>query len=337
MWPFTGGIPAVWLALYILTFALHAVFVSSVLAGTGYAFVQAMRGRADPLADRIRDRLPFLLGCGITAGVAPLLFLQLLYQRRFYTANLVLGPRWGAVVPALIAGFYALYLAKAAVRLRWRRIALGTGIACFGFVAWSWTEIHLLMEDEPAWREMYAAGTRLYASAGVPPRLLLWLGTMATLFAALAVWWASGAERRRLAVIALAGRLVTGIAAAWLVARGASVEAAAHGWLYLLLAAIAVETAAWIWTWRAPDGPGVTLVAGAAAAALLAGAVVREAPRLALLDPPRPGAIDAGGIAVFFATLVLGTLAIAWVARTVRAGLTDTAATPPPADAPPTE
>ena len=305
------------------------MFVSYVLAGTGYAFVQAMRGRADPIADRIRDRLPFMLGCGITAGVAPLLFLQLLYQRRFYTANLVLGPRWGAVVPALIVGFYALYLAKAAVRLRWRRIALGAGLACFAFVAWSWTELHLLMQDEPAWRAMYAAGARLYASAGVAPRLLLWLGAMAGLFAALAAWWARGAERRRLAAIALAGRLVTGIAAAWLVARGVSAPAAAHGWLYLLLAAIAVETAAWIWTWRAPDGPGATFVAGTAAAALLAGAVVREAPRLALLDPPRSAATGAGGLAVFGATLVLGVLAIAWVWRTVRAA-------PPPGDGPPT-
>lgn len=321
MWPFTGGMSAVWLALYILTFALHAVFVSYVLAGTGYALVQALRGRTDPVADQIRDRLPFLLGCGITAGVAPLLFLQLLYQRRFYTANLVLGPRWGAVVPALIIGFYALYLAKAAARLRWRRLALGTGLACFVFVAWSWTELHLLMEDEPAWREMYAAGARLYANAGVAPRLLLWLGVMAGLFAALAVWWASGAERRRLAAIALAGKLVAGIAAAWLVARGASVEAAAHGWLYLLLAAVAVEIAAWLWTWRAPDGPGVTLVAGAATAGLVAGAVVREAPRLALLDPPRVAATDAGGLALFLATLVFGALAIAWIVRTIRTGI----------------
>ena len=67
----------------------------------------------DAIAATVRDRLPFMLGCGITAGVAPLLFVQLLHQRRFYTANLLLGPRWLAVVPALIVGFYALYLAKA--------------------------------------------------------------------------------------------------------------------------------------------------------------------------------------------------------------------------------
>jgi hypothetical protein len=64
----------------------------------------------------LKNLLPFMLGLGITAGVAPLLFLQLLYQHRFYSANLILGPRWGAVVPALITGFYALYLVKATTR-----------------------------------------------------------------------------------------------------------------------------------------------------------------------------------------------------------------------------
>jgi len=319
VWPFTGGGQAVWLALYVLAFALHAAFVGYVVIGTGYAFVQALRRSDDPVAGRIRDRLPFMLGCAITAGVAPLLFLQLLHQRRFYTANLLLGPRWGAVVPALIAGFYALYLAKAVARLRWRRIALGVGLGCFAFVAWSWTELHLLMRDEPAWREMYAAGARIHADAGVVPRLVLWSGAMAALFAAIAVWWESGAERRRLAALALAGLAVAGLGAGWLVARGASAPVAAHGWLYLALAAAAVTAAAWLWTWRSPDGSGATLVAGATAAALVSGAVVREAPRLALLEPPRPAALAAGGMPVFFATLVLGAVAIAWVARVIRA------------------
>lgn len=317
MWPFTGA-AAPWLALYVLGLALHAVFVGYVVIGTGYAFVQALRRADDATAERIRDRLPFMLGCAITAGVAPLLFLQLLYQRRFYTANLLLGPRWGAVVPALIAGFYALYLAKAAAGLRWRRIALGVGLACFAFVAWSWTELHLLMRDEPAWRELYAAGTRIYAEAGVAPRLLLWLGAMAALFAAVAVFRETGDGRRRMAAIALAGLAVAGGAAGWLGAGGAGAAGAAHGWLYLAIAAAAVTAGAWIWTWRAPGGAGATVAAGATAAALVSGAVVREAPRLLLLEPPRPEALAAGGAPVFLVTLAGGALAIGWVLRTIR-------------------
>ena len=315
MWPFTGS-HGLWLALYVLTFALHAVFVGYVLVGAAYALVQAVRRIDDPIAERVRDRLPFMLGCGITAGVAPLLFLQLLYQRRFYSANLILGPRWGAVVPALIVGFYALYVAKAS--LRWRRIALAIGTACFLFVAWSWTEIHLLMEDEAAWRAMYAAGDRLYGDAGVAPRLVLWLGAMATLFATVSLWWASGGERKRLAAIALVGRLVAATAVGVIVARGGSLEHAARGWQYLVVAALVVELTGWAWIWRSPDGAGVALVTGAGTAALVAAAVVREAARIALLEPPRAAALEAGGFAVFVATVVFGVAVIAWIVGTIR-------------------
>ena len=121
MWPFDqdGGVV---LALYVATLAIHAACIGYVVGGAGYALVQAVRRRDDAVAEVTRDRLPFVLGCGITAGVAPLLFVQLLYQRRFYTANLLLGPRWLAIVPALVVGFYALYAAK--IYAKYRRAAL---------------------------------------------------------------------------------------------------------------------------------------------------------------------------------------------------------------------
>jgi hypothetical protein len=304
--------------MYLLTFALHVVLISYVLAGTAYALVQALRCKEDAIADRARDLLPFMLGLGITAGVAPLLFLQLLYQRQFYTANLLLGPRWGAVVPALIVGFYALYLAKATAVTRWRRIALAIALVSFTFVAWSWSELHLVMQDQPAWREMYAAGDRFYAQSGVLPRLLLWLGAMATLFATVAAWWAAVADRRRLAMIAIGGRFVSAIAVALLVAADAAVISAAHGWLYLMSAALAVELGAWIWTALRPAGAGLTLVTGAGTVVLLAGVVVREAPRLAAIEAPRTASLDAAGFPVFALTAVLGVAVIAWIVRSIR-------------------
>lgn len=316
MWPFDASIESLWLALYLASFALHAVFVSYVAAGTAYALVAALRRGPDPIADRVRDWLPFMLGAGITAGVGPLLFLQLLYQRRFYTANLLMGPRWGAVVPALILGFYALYLAKASGR--WRTLALGAGTLCFGFVAWSWTELHQLQEADPAWRAMYGAGARFYLELAVVPRLATWLGAMLALFAAVAAWSAAPAERRRLAGLALAGLVAGGLAAAATIGMSHGLEPA-HGWTYLLVAAVALAAVGWIWTVRRPDGPGLALATAATAAAVFAGAIVREAPRLALIERSRATAIDAGGRLVFLVTLVLGIAAIAWIVRTVRA------------------
>lgn len=315
MWPFDASIESLWLALYLATFALHAVFVSYVAVGTAYALVAAIRRSADPIAARVRDWLTFMLGAGITAGVGPLLFIQLLYQRRFYTANLLMGPRWGAVVPALIIGFYALYLAKASER--WRRLALGAGVLCFAFVAWSWTELHQVMLDDPGWRAMYAAGARFHLELAVLPRLAIWLGAMLALFATVAAWSPAAAERRRLAGIAIAGLVLCGVTSAATIAVSRDFDPA-HGWTYVLVLAALAAGLGWGWTARRPDGPGLALATAATAAALVAGSVVREAPRLALIERSRATAAHAGGVVVFAITLAIGVAAIAWIVRTVR-------------------
>lgn len=317
MWPFSSSANPLWLVLYVVTFAIHIVLVGYVVAGTAYALIQSVRGKHDAIAEGVRDRLPFMLGLGITAGVAPLLFLQLLYQWRFYSANLILGPRWGAVVPALVVGFYALYLAKASIVARTRKLALATGLLCFVFVAWSWTEIHALMHDESAWRVMYAAGDRVYTHATIVPRLVMWLGAMTTGFATLAAWWARPEELRRLAVIGTVGRIVS-VAAITGAMTWLDLEVDARGWGVVLAAAVAVELAGWMWLSRRPDGAGLSLVTAAGSAALVAGVIVREAPRLELVNPERHTALDASGVWVFAVTAVAGVVMIGWIVRTIR-------------------
>jgi len=313
MWPFDAG--GIVLALYIATLAVHAAFVAYVVAGAGYALVQALRRRDDPVAALARDRLPFVLGCGITAGVAPLLFVQLLYQRRFYTANLLLGPRWLAIVPALVVGFYALYAAKAYER--WRRGALAIALACFAFVAWSWSELHALMLADARWRDFYAAGDRVYFDSALVPRAIAIGASMVDMFAIAAAWSADAAARKRLAVIALVARAISVGGAAWLFQSGFDLDGPAHAWVVALGLALAAESAGWVAVWRGGSDRALALVTAGGVGALVAAIVVREAPRLALLEPSPP---ESGGALVFALALALGVAAIAWIVRTVRAG-----------------
>jgi hypothetical protein len=46
--------------------------------------------------------------------------------------------------------------------------------------------------------------------------------------------------------------------------------------------------------------------------------VVREAPRVALIEPLHPLAQDAGGALTFAIALVVGAAAIGWIVRTAR-------------------
>lgn len=311
MWPFeTGG---VLLALYVATLALHAVFIGYVVAGTAFALLR----RHDPIAATVRDRLPFMLGCGITAGVAPLLFLQLLHQQRFYTANLLLGPRWMAVVPALIVGFYALYAAKSLERFR--QAALATALVCFTFVAWSWSELHELMQADAAWHAFYAEGQRVFVAGTIVPRLVVFGGAMATTFALIAAWSADAGGRKRLALLALLARLVSVGGAIWLWRAGFEPHGAARGWAFVLIAAVTIDVGAWALVLRTAGERGLAVATGSGAAAIVAASIVREAPRVALIEPAHPIAANAGGVVVFAVAVVVGLAAIAWVVRTVRA------------------
>ncbi len=305
MWPFDDGV----VALFVVTLAIHAAFASYVVVGTGFALVRG----ATPLAGRVRSWLPFMLGCAITAGVAPLLFTQVLYQRRFYTANLLLGPRWLAVVPALVVGFYALYLAKAS--LRWRTIALGAALACFGFVAWSWSELHELMAADATWTAFYAAGERVFTGGAIAPRLVVIVGAMATQFAAIAAWSSDGLDQRVLAKLAVAGRIVAIAGALWLWRVGFVVTGDGRVWFGVLAAAAIIDTGAWLVIAREPSQRALVVATAGGGAALFAAVVVREAPRLAMIEAGH----EASGGWMFGVTVAIGLVLIAWVVRTVRA------------------
>jgi hypothetical protein len=184
--PFPFGLPlptAVYLVLYLTTLWVHIAFMNYVLAGSAYmAATLLARGRPaqeHPIYALLKDWMPFMLSAAITAGIAPLLFLQVLYKEQFYTANLLLFFRWMAILPALILGFYLAYLLKTRSLgdwPRWSRLAVGCGgFACFAFVGWSWVENHLLsLETQDRWQQHYVSGSHLFQSPELLPRLLLW-------------------------------------------------------------------------------------------------------------------------------------------------------------------
>ncbi|KAA0220900.1 MAG: hypothetical protein KJ057_13905 [Phycisphaerae bacterium] len=144
---------AVYLALLILTWAMHYVLVSTVVAGSAYLalneiFRRGDRALADPIARICRDWMPAALGVAITAGVAPLLVAQVIYQIESYTAHLLLWRRAALVLPALIAAFYLFYLQKSE-RFKSLNRAARVGVAvvaflCVAGVGRFWAQVHVL-------------------------------------------------------------------------------------------------------------------------------------------------------------------------------------------------
>jgi MFS family permease len=144
----------------------------------------------------------------------------------------------------------------------------------------------------------------------------MYLAAAVALFAAIAAWSTDEAPRRRLAIGAIAGIAIAGLGAGVLGAR-ATHEVAAPGWRYIAIAGAAAAIAGWVMVLRGQRA-GLAVATAATAATVLAGAVVREAPRLALIEPVE-SARAAGGLVVFAITFALGIAAVAWIVRTIRA------------------
>ncbi len=354
---FPTGFPgptALYLTLYVLTLAVHAICVTYVLTGSAWVAASAVRAAVrgggterGPVAELFADWLPFSVGAAITAGVAPLLFLQILYRESFYTASLLLFNRWMAVVPVLVVGFYLLYASKTHRVHGWspaRRAALAVlSWLCFAFVAYSFTEMHLLALDQQAWVPFYASESLFYSSAAKLPRAAMWLAAALPVAVTIMGWqlWraapeeaAMGAATRRLSLTGLLG--LAGAAAAGLALRAAMSEAGrAALWSpmarpYAVLALVGALCLAVSWTLmlRRKQVSGLLLMVASAGALQLVvgGAVVREGVRLARLGNEQLFALharaaEAGGMPVFLFFLVVNSAVVYGCFRMVRRGL----------------
>ena len=105
----------VWLlrTLLLLTFFLHVLFMNCLFGGTAVALVCTMRRKSSPfsarLAGDIGRMLPSVFAFTITLGVAPLLFLQVMYGQFLYSSSILIGAAWLAIIGMVVLAYYGVY------------------------------------------------------------------------------------------------------------------------------------------------------------------------------------------------------------------------------------
>lgn len=113
--PHPDSIPVSWgwfQFLLLLTFPLHLLAMNAMLGGLAIGVVQHIRGGALPreLAHRIAVAMPLVIAFVVNFGVAPLLFVQVLYGQFMYSSSVLMGGFWILIVPILIIAYYGAYL-----------------------------------------------------------------------------------------------------------------------------------------------------------------------------------------------------------------------------------
>ncbi|HUU29795.1 MAG TPA: hypothetical protein VM123_18490 [archaeon] len=110
-------IPAPWQVfefLGILTLIVHFLFINVALGGSLIALFSRLKGAGRQPGENVpgllAGKIPTTFALGINFGVAPLLFVQVLYGHFFYTSSVLMAVFWIMVIPLLIIGYYGTYI-----------------------------------------------------------------------------------------------------------------------------------------------------------------------------------------------------------------------------------
>jgi len=98
--------------LLLLTFPLHLLAMNAMLGSLAIGIFQHLKGGSvqKKLAHRIAVVLPLVIAFVVNLGVAPLLFVQVLYGQFVYSSSILMGISWILIVPIMIVAYYGSYL-----------------------------------------------------------------------------------------------------------------------------------------------------------------------------------------------------------------------------------
>lgn len=158
--PVPGPILLFKILLYA-TFSLHLVFMNLLLGGGLLMTIYAFKGKEKHLdaARSIAKALPLSMPFAISFGVAPLLFVQVLYGPLFYSASIPMAVPFLLIFPVAILAYYAAYI------LSWKWDSLGAirpWLSC-GFlglllyIGFTYSNVFTLMLDPERVKAKYLA------------------------------------------------------------------------------------------------------------------------------------------------------------------------------------
>ncbi|HEB68812.1 MAG TPA: hypothetical protein ENI88_04235 [Desulfobulbus sp.] len=113
--PTPDQIPVGWgwfQVLLTLTFYLHVLAMDTMLGLVIIAFIHhfSSENKSLPVTREISKKLPYAIALAVNLGIAPLLFVQVLYGHFIYVSSVLMGVFWLSIVLLLIVAYYSAYI-----------------------------------------------------------------------------------------------------------------------------------------------------------------------------------------------------------------------------------
>jgi hypothetical protein len=165
--------------LHVVTLTLHFVAMNFLLGGV----IVLLFGR---MKDKWHDRtmltfirvFPAAVAATVTLGVAPLLFLQLVYYQQVYSAAIVSAWLWLGIIGAVIVAYYFLYGASFSSLNKPGRLPVFLGISAvlLLYVSFVYSTVFSMAERPDLYRMLYADNqTGLVMNTDVGAWIMRWL------------------------------------------------------------------------------------------------------------------------------------------------------------------
>lgn len=149
--------------LLLVTFFLHIVAMNLMLGGAALALFARFTSKGKEFRNRVfldlAKKVPTFLAATITLGIAPLLFVQVLYGQYFYTSTILIAWPWFLVLVLLVVAYYGFYF----VAYNGKRRPGISGTVLFGSLAlvmligFIYTNNVTLMQSPTRWAAKYFA------------------------------------------------------------------------------------------------------------------------------------------------------------------------------------
>ena len=184
------GPPWLFHVLWVLTFLIHLLFVNTVLGGSLLAALAGLAGTAKREVRSLFVQVnAWAISFAITFAIAPLLFMQVLLGRFFYTATILVAWAWLGMLGLLMVGYYLNYVAK--FRLRAGKGAGGVLLveaACFVVIAGIQVTVNLLHMQPARWERVADQAWAALSDPTFVPRFLHFLLAAVAMAGALLAW-----------------------------------------------------------------------------------------------------------------------------------------------------
>lgn len=156
--------------LHLLTLTLHFVAMNFVVG----SIVALLWGRfsdngnrsshwSNDIVARFVKLLPSGMALTVTLGVAPLLFVQLLFPKQVYSASIVSAWFWLAIPLVVACAYYFLYAASFSRIKRNNGTYLGLALIGLLYVSFVYSSVFSMAEDETLIAQLYACNQSGFA------------------------------------------------------------------------------------------------------------------------------------------------------------------------------